>query len=184
MLIVIPHSAGEAPRRVSQIRDDVRIALKDTLQAGDLQEREATIVKLAKLYSDICRDPRLARSSVLQKAKTRLWSRLTAIKRDIKKQLAYDSGRPTGAGHFGQSLVAGRSDGVPPDMAIERRGGAAVSDYGPRLVALIERTISPEFWDVNGGPGTIAYYQPLHVLVVRATDDVHGRVGSVIAGLR
>ena len=51
-------------------------------------------------------------------------------------------------------------------------------DYGQVLVELIRQTISPEFWDVNGGPGVILYYRPGHALVVRATGDVHARIGG------
>src|SRR5207253_10728677 len=64
-------------------------------------------------------------------------------------------------------------------------GGAPVPPgYGPDLVALIERTINPAFWDVNGGPGTIVYYAPLQCLVVRATAEVHGNIGGLVGGLR
>ena len=54
------------------------------------------------------------------------------------------------------------------------QGGAARGDYGQMLVELIRQTITPEFWDVNGGPGVIVYYRPGFALVVRATGDVHG----------
>jgi hypothetical protein len=66
---------------------------------------------------------------------------------------------------------------------VEARGGGAAFDYGPALVDLIQRTIVPEFWDVNGGPGTIVYYRPLMCLVVRATSDVHHRLGGTIDAL-
>jgi hypothetical protein len=49
---------------------------------------------------------------------------------------------------------------------------------------LIERTICPEFWDVNGGPGTIYYYYPLRVIAVRATSEVHHRIGGTLTDLR
>jgi hypothetical protein len=64
-------------------------------------------------------------------------------------------------------------------------GGAAVPpDFGPDLVALIERTINPSFWDVAGGPGTVIYYRPLHCIVVRATSEVHGQIGGLVGDLR
>jgi hypothetical protein len=64
------------------------------------------------------------------------------------------------------------------------QGGQPVPDYGLALVDLIERTISPESWDVNGGPGTIMYYPPLRVLVVRASGEVQGQVGGVLGQLQ
>jgi hypothetical protein len=57
-------------------------------------------------------------------------------------------------------------------------------DYGPELVELIQRTISPDTWDVNGGNGTVFYYAPLRVLVVRAPAAVHGQVGGVLGQAR
>ena len=64
------------------------------------------------------------------------------------------------------------------------RGGGAVRDWGETLVELIQATISPDHWDVNGGPGSIVYYPNLKVLVVRASGDAHGRVGGLFGGLR
>ena len=33
---------------------------------------------------------------------------------------------------------------------------------GEALVDLIEKTIAPESWDINGGPGSIVYYGNFH----------------------
>ena len=61
------------------------------------------------------------------------------------------------------------------------QGNAArgVQDYGPALVNLIKTTISPEFWDINGGPGVIVYYPPLRLLVIRATSEIHHQIGGL-----
>ena len=63
-------------------------------------------------------------------------------------------------------------------------GGRAVPDYGPLLVDLIHATIAPDYWDINGGPGSIFYFAPLHALVVTATAEVHGQIGGALDGLR
>ena len=65
-----------------------------------------------------------------------------------------------------------------------RYGGGVNQDYGDDLVRLIQRTIKPEFWDVNGGPGSIYFYRPLNALVIRATSEVHRDVGGGLDGLR
>ena len=36
----------------------------------------------------------------------------------------------------------------------------------------------------NGGPGSIYYFSPLRVLVVRQTDEIHGTLSGLIEGLR
>jgi hypothetical protein len=51
-------------------------------------------------------------------------------------------------------------------------------------VALIERTINPNFWEVVGGPGSIVYYAPLQCLVVRATAEVHENIGGSVGDVR
>jgi hypothetical protein len=65
-----------------------------------------------------------------------------------------------------------------------RYGGGANGDYGDDLIRLIQRTIKPEFWDVNGGPGSIYFYRPLNALVIRATSEVHHELGGALDGLR
>jgi hypothetical protein len=65
------------------------------------------------------------------------------------------------------------------------RGGASQTDVNAQqLIELIQRTISPDFWDVAGGPGAIFYYPQLQVLVIRATAEVHDDVGGLVGGLR
>lgn len=85
-----------------------------------------------------------------------------------------------------QLALVGATMGGPASL-LSRPGGAfggGRRDDGEALVELIQRTIHPDFWDVNGGPGTIIYYAPLHALVVRATDEIHGDVGGLARGLR
>lgn len=65
-----------------------------------------------------------------------------------------------------------------------RAGGAAVQDEGQSLVDLIQATIAPETWDVNGGPGVIRYWPAWHALVVRQTDEVHEQIGGIVHGVR
>lgn len=48
------------------------------------------------------------------------------------------------------------------------------------LIALIQNTIAPASWDTNGGKGTIRYFSPLKVLVIRNTDEVHRQIGGTL----
>jgi Na+-transporting methylmalonyl-CoA/oxaloacetate decarboxylase gamma subunit len=63
-------------------------------------------------------------------------------------------------------------------------GGQQVVDHGLELVELIQHTIAPSTWDVNGGNGTIVYFAPRQALVVRQTAEVHGDLLDVIRNLR
>ena len=74
-----------------------------------------------------------------------------------------------------QAAAGGGAAGLGPGGA-----GKPDDDYGPSLVELIETTIAPDTWDVNGGPGSIYYWRNQHALVIRATAEVHGVVGDLM----
>jgi hypothetical protein len=57
-------------------------------------------------------------------------------------------------------------------------------DYGPDLVDLIQRTITPAVWDVNGGPASVHYFRPLHALVVAAPGQTHDQLQNVLPQMR
>jgi hypothetical protein len=52
------------------------------------------------------------------------------------------------------------------------------------LIDLIQATISPETWDINGGRGSIVYFANGHALVVSAPGDVHDDLGGLLRQLR
>jgi len=62
-------------------------------------------------------------------------------------------------------------------------GGGGAGDYGPALVELIQTTISPKMWDINGGPGHVHYWQQQRALIVAAPQDVHDQIGGVLEQL-
>lgn len=61
-------------------------------------------------------------------------------------------------------------------------GGAAAE--ARKLIDLIEATVRPEAWDVNGGAATIRYFDNGHGLVVAAPDEVHEDVERLLRQLR
>ena len=58
--------------------------------------------------------------------------------------------------------------------------GPAERRRAAELIALIQRTVAPETWDVLGGNGTIRYFDLYQVLVVRAPYHVHGGVDAAL----
>lgn len=48
------------------------------------------------------------------------------------------------------------------------------------LIDVIQKTVDPESWDVNGGPGSITYYYDR--LVIRASPLVHQKIGGLLRG--
>lgn len=78
------------------------------------------------------------------------------------------------------------ANGRPP-----RRRRPGESFAGPleqrnarRLIDLIQSVVAPDTWDVNGGKGTIRYFDLYQALVVRAPQSVQRDVGAALRGLR
>jgi hypothetical protein len=71
-----------------------------------------------------------------------------------------------------------------PSSASAGSSGGGPQDDGQALVELIQATIAPQSWDVNGGSGSIVYWPAWHVLVVRQTDDVHEQIGGAKHAVR
>jgi hypothetical protein len=183
-----------APRPFHEIDREIRALLQRDSRAQTKAERAAAAYEMAYLFVRIQLDPRFAKSSTLAQYQGRLRSRLIRIKQDVQRDIAREKrqGQTLSATLPREATKDGNSEtsqqtipaGATDPAGIARGGRAGPPDWGPALVELIERTIVPEFWDVHGGPGSIYYYYPLHVLVIRATDDVHHRVGGALEGLR
>jgi len=198
---------NELPKHIEYSRQ-ISAAIKAEATAKTDADRIEAVRKMARLYTDLKRDPRLPESEKLREYKARLWGRLTFVKkrweREISRLERELGAKPTANNVDQEAIVSAKSisdgldlvaatmggpaailaSGVETQAHHDALGGAARLDFGRELVDLIESTIAPDFWDVNGGPGTIVYYAPLHALVVRATGEVHDEIGGVISDLR
>lgn len=188
-------------RRYTEIAQDVREALRAESRAETPEQQSAAVRHMAEIYREILADPRLPQSDLLRGHKARLWSRMTRIKQDLQRQQQRETAARAKAEDPQQlaaleqaaeslseqmSLISDTMGG--PGYVFQQGGGAlgggAVNDHGQELIELIERTIKPDFWDTNGGPGSMFYYRPLMALVVSATSEVHGNVGGLLGALR
>lgn len=196
-------TAASEPRPFHAIQSEISDLLKREAQVGkDVAKRTEVVRRMCELHGEIVADERYAQSETLQEYRVRLWSRLRRVQTDLKQQLAKSaakSGEKPVVPNQEQPLdpeavLAAESLAATLDLLDQSQGGpgyliafggrAGPADHGAELVDLIERTINPAFWDTNGGPGSIYYYAPLRCLVVRATSEMHGRVGGVLDGLR
>jgi hypothetical protein len=189
-------SADLSHRSLSAIQVDVRAALRAEATSRRLDPNTADVVRLIELYREMAAHPKRESSLMLKQLGLRLRSRLENVsdhmerkssraKRDGMKKspaalrapetsvLAQQLAAPGGAGPAAGGQPAAPQAGVP--------GGI---DYGPDLVDVIQRTISPATWDINGGNGSVVYFAPLRVLVVSAPGTVHDQVGDVLGQLR
>lgn len=80
-----------------------------------------------------------------------------------------------GPGFAGPGFGGGMPGGGPFGA-----GAGVNDDYGQDLVELIQHTIAPNTWDVNGGLGTIYYWRPGRAMVIRQTGEVHGQIGDLL----
>jgi hypothetical protein len=180
---------------------EISALFKQESQAKNTTRKAAAVRSLCSVHQRLVRDTRYATSDILKEYRGRVWSRLTKIKAELQRQLgreaanasqlanaaalaAADASQVAAAASLSDSLALLDDLQGGPGPWLARGGGPLVADWGPDLVDLIERTINPAFWDVAGGPGTIIYYRPLQCLVVRATAEVHGQIGGLVAELR
>jgi len=197
-------SQTSMPRSFAAINQQLRAALRQEATQQNAAVWAATVVELTGLYQELKEDPRLASSGTLESYRAKLRHRLRQIQERLQRDLRRAESRHTRSASANVDVAAAVARrlafqlplagaglgtpsmmfGMPGGMLAGNRGGAARTDYGPALVDLIQRTIAPEFWNVNGGPGAIAYYPLWYALGVRATGEVHGRVGGLTGALR
>ncbi len=188
-------------RAFHQFQQQISELLKRESQTKDQAARASAVRGMCALHAEIVHDSRYPNSDVLKEYRGRLWSRLTKVKAELKQQLgrnkankeslenlatleSADSPSVAAAESLATSLSLLDQVQNGPGQLMAFGGAPGAPDWGPDLVALIERTINPSFWDTVGGPGSIYYYRPLLCLVVRATAEVHEQIGGVIGGLR
>jgi hypothetical protein len=189
-------------RSISTISREVRSALRNEACSRRIGDNTAEILQLVRLSEELARDPRSVSSVTLQKLGGRLRIRLRIVHDHVLRQIGNDgtSKHKTEA----DAVRAMKSGSANPSNEIELPASPVLAqqiapagqvravgttqgiprDYGPELARLIQRTISPATWNVNGGQGAVVYYAPLRVLVVRAPADVHDQIGGVLGAAR
>jgi len=191
-----------ALRRYHEIERDLTEALRSEVRAQTPESRAVAVRKMCDLYQELASDSRLETSDQLKNYQSKLWSRMTRIKRELEQQVARQAGKAPGRAPSEAELQAVQDAAVSlaaqmsysnytlggPAYVLSQSGaafgGGAVNDHAQELIDLIQRRIRPNFWDVSGGPGSMFYYRPLMALVVRATSEVHGDVGGLLGALR
>lgn len=191
------------PRTGTELRDAVRSALRRWARA-DGKQAEPAARELLLLYGELQADDELARSQSLE-LRTKLRSRLFKLSEQITKRVAIEKrlaknrqpksvdaavlgngvlaqvGGFGGAGGIAMPGFAGAGFGGPGlGGGMMGGGGPYGFDHGPELVDLIQQTISPQTWDVNGGLGVIYYWRPGRAMVIRQTGEVHRQIGGLL----
>jgi len=186
-------------RRFQEIKQDLRAFSKHAQQATAVEQHAQAVFDLCVLYCEIRLDPRFATSSTLQGYANRINYRLNHTRQQLmraSRKRQARSGRDAEARRRAGDRPGDRkfSDGQLAELAIPHlsllmnhstggpawvidstngRFGGILQANADDLISLIEDILHPDTWATNGGPGTIRYWSPGMVLVVRATTEVH-----------
>jgi hypothetical protein len=150
-----------APRTGRELSAAVQAALRRWARPGDQQPDQAATEFLA-LYSELQQDQGLARST-REQLRSKVRSRLLRLADQIARRANRE-----------ERQAARAPTAVTVKTPADKQSTLA------QLVDLIQRTVAPSSWDVNGGPGTIYYFRPSRALVVRQTDEVHGQLSDAL----
>ena len=155
------------PERVA-IQREVLTALAGESTSKDFHQRRQAVAELLALHERLEADSRFEASPALQALRRRIAGRLVRVGRTLAGEAAH------------RESAAARSDaaGAAEPVAGGRQAEAQ------KLIDLIQATVRPETWDVNGGRGSIVYFANGHGLVVLAPEDVHDDLGRLIRQLR
>lgn len=184
------------------LSDEASACLRRWAGAGPSQARQAAADYL-RVHDLLVADQSLARSDrevLLQKLRGRLKALLAELNKPPAQgraeavepsPLTVQLTRPTVLGQM--AMPGGRGGagwgmgGWQPWGAAGGQGGLggpAQADAGNDLAELIQKTIAPSTWNVNGGPGAIYYWSPGRAMVISASRDVHDQLGDLLDQLR
>ncbi len=162
------------------------LLLRADSQASTPTERLQSALSLIEMFGELQTHPRMRSSASLQLARKKLLVRLRAIKKrtasDVRRRKRKPERIDIDQGVLAQLNQAARN--IPAVPGNQANGPNANQDYGTLLVNLIQRTVSPNSWDVNGGLSSIQYWQPRRALVVRAPQAVHDNLSPLLLQLR
>lgn len=185
MTVLSPAICIGEGRAFHEIEKNIASALRLESAATIPMQREAAVLQLTELYREIMTDQRLLTSPTLNNYRIKVRARLLKI----LKSMEYAARHKTANKYSGQTsslldtlqrhLLRSSAAMGGANRMLQGNAAQGVPDYGPALVNLIKTTISPKFWDINGGPGVIVYYPPLRLLVIRATSDIHYQIGGL-----
>lgn len=181
-------AGAEVP--LTELKNETRELLRREAVLDPGAAKDDAIAALCDLYVVIRNDERYSTSEMLQGDAVRIRRRLLTTARRREARLKRERiERPSNLSAEVESAItaalADHEQGKLRDLTRRGgQGGAALPDTGWQLVELIQRIVTPDFWDAQGGPGAIRYFAMRRVLVVRATSDVHERIRDLLMALR
>lgn len=205
----VPHASDASSFRMGkELQTAVRSALKRWKNIPSAAQAENAAHELLGLYHELEADTELSEKA-REKLTHSVSCRLAAISRIIKDGL--DEENKTGEtggkdGKDGRKKPVPQNVKLPDDKTPEAaqfggamNGGLAgaagagagndahaqrTQESGEQLVELIQNTIHPDSWEVNGGSGRIMYWNQSGNLIIRQTDANHEEIQNLLDQLR
>lgn len=172
-------ATAQAPKPpLAAARAEVETALRMEARATGFTDRAAAVRRLVAVHESLATDHRLATTAAAAGLRKRVATRLSLV-RDRLRPLADD---PTAPAESSPSETAAGPLSSPVLSQAGAEGGRQAE--ARVLIDLIEATIHPEVWDVQGGPCRIRYFPNGQGIVVRATQEVHEDLGRLLRQLR
>jgi len=189
-LVAVPGQSGVSTPAVAQQLPvsrssiELRTAVRDTMRreamAATFAGRSTAIRELCEIFVEIATGDAM-NDTLRDRYLGKVRSRLRRTQRDLEIQVARD--RRSESRSAPQADLLATVSLATDSPATLSRGGAA-AENGQALVDLIQATIAPGVWDVNGGQATIFYFAPVHALVVRAPGEVHHQAAGLLDNVR
>lgn len=180
-LPLVLFSAPEPPDRF-ELREEYARIMRITA-ARNHPDPLQLAPELCGLYLDIGECPDMAGSERAAKRRS-VKSRLERFRDKLALTIVRKERELQRQARRGREQPRRRSDSQPvPREQAQAAAGNEIQN-ARALIELIETTIAPESWQSAGGLGSISYYRPLKVLVIRNTAEVHGQLGGALQQLR
>lgn len=198
------------PNLIADMKRDCTAFYERYRKADSDRAAANAVFDLCQLHNQVWSDPRYSAIEQLRGLRSKLVFQLKAVQKDWRKKspsssLQQSSRSKADDGELSQRAALAAETQVSsladspgwlnpllialqytpgPNQIAVHAGSFGGGDNGLELVALIEATIHPEHWDINGGPGHIHYYRPVMALIVRAGSAEHDQVSGLLQGLR
>jgi hypothetical protein len=150
------------------IRRAVLTALAGEARAKDFDQQRMAVEELLAIHERLEACGRSQANPALQSLQRRVSGRLARAGRAL-------------AGEPARSEAASARSAAAAEAGPTAGGRQAEAQ---KLIDLIQATVRPEAWDVNGGRGSIVYFANGHGLVVLAPEDAHDELVGLLRQLR
>lgn len=173
---------GELPQ-LGLLRDEVRGLLQAHAASKTHSEGVANILPLVRVANQLVEDPRFPTSPMLQSLRRSVFARLRKVQKKTESFVRRQKRKPI-AIQIDANVLAQLNQAANVNANPGNANNLGGVDFGTQLIDLIQRTISPSSWDVNGGASTIRYWRPGMALVIRAPESIHQEMNPLLRQLR